>query len=95
MAPLCRRYYGIARYGAQEVNITVHYIINHNNPSDMLTKYTCKTLENALWMHCHKILKNEREWVPFEPTEKLLAAIPVFWGHVPMATYPELPDPNL
>merc|ERR1711874_610557 len=38
--------------------------------------------------------KNEREWAPFKPTKKLLDAIPVFCGHVPTATYPELPDPN-
>ena len=44
-----------------KLNITVHYIINHNNPSDMLTKDTGNTLEDALWMHGPEILKNERE----------------------------------
>ena len=79
----------------EKLNITVHYIINHNNPSDMLTKDTGNTLEDALWMHGPEILKNEREWAPFKPTKKLLDAIPVFCGHVPTASYPGLPDPNL
>ena len=42
-----------------ELNIKVHYIINHDNPSDMLTKEAGRTLEESLWTQGPRILKNE------------------------------------
>ena len=79
----------------KKFNISVHYIKNLDNPADMLTKDTGKSLQDPLWIHGPKILLNPREWKPYVPDKKLIDIIPIFCGHVPVMNYPNLPDPKL
>ena len=78
----------------QKYNIAVHYIKNSNNPADMLTKDTGKSLQDPLWTHGPGILLNPRDWKPHKPESKLVDSIPIFCGHVPAVTYANLPDPK-
>ena len=70
----------------QKYNIAVHYIKNSNNPADMLTKDTGKSLQDPLWTHGSGIVLNPRDWKPHKPESKLVESIPIFCGHVPAVT---------
>ena len=63
-------------------NIKLHYIINSQNPADMLTKDTGKGLDNPLWKHGPQLLQNQEMWHTYKPTKANVDAIPVFCGHV-------------
>ena len=79
----------------KKFKISVHYIKNLDNPADMLTKDTGKSLQDPLWTQGPRILLNPREWKPYEPDKQLVDAIPIFCGHVPVMNYTNLPDPKL
>ena len=79
----------------KQFNIVVHYIKNLDNPADMLTKDTGRSIQDQLWTQGPRILLNPREWKPYVPDKKMIDTIPIFCGHVPIMAYRSLPDPKL
>ena len=43
-------------------NIHMHYILNSNNPADMLTKETRNSLDDPLWKYGPQILRHPERW---------------------------------
>ena len=78
-----------------EYNIQMHYILNHDNPADKLTKDTEKGLEDPLWQNGPPILLHPERWHAYSPTKSNLDAIPIFCGQVDQGDCPScLPDPG-
>ena len=75
--------------------INLHYIITSQNPADMLTKNTGKSLNDPLWKHGPQILQCPEMWSTYKPTKANIDAIPVFCGHVSVQeSSKSLPDIN-
>ena len=76
-------------------NIQMHYILNNNNPADMLTKDTERSLSDPLWQCGPQILGHPERWHIYTPTKANVDAIPIFCGHtVTNRDRPDgLPDP--
>ena len=63
-------------------NIKLHYIINSQNPADMLTKDTGKKLDDPLWTKGPELLKSPEMWRVYKPTKDNIDAIPLFCGNI-------------
>ena len=75
-------------------NIQMHYILNHKNPADLLTKDSGRSLQDPLWQNGPPLLLHPERWHIFKPTKSNLDAIPIFCGQVALGDRPEgLPDP--
>jgi len=72
---------------AENYSIRLHYILNFNNPADMLTKDTGKGLDDPLWQHGLEILGNRQMWQIYKPNKANIDAIPVFCGNVAIGEY--------
>ena len=76
-------------------NIKMHYILNKNNPADLLTKDSEKSVDDPLWKCGPDILRHPERWHIFKPTKANIDAIPIFCGHTFLKDRPTfLPEPS-
>ena len=67
---------------AAKYNIELHYIINSQNPADLLTKNTGRKIDDPLWINGPELLGHPEMWRPYTPTKSNIDAIPIFCGNV-------------
>ena len=70
------------RKKTDKYNIKLHYIINSQNPADLLTKNTGRKINDPLWTNGPDLLNHPEMWHPYTPTKANIDAIPIFCGNI-------------